>query len=68
MSKEEKGKDSYNIRVLLEGDMAAKFGVVKNFYGLRKNADLLRLLVPLEHERIKAKNSRNSQMAEKPKS
>jgi len=68
MSKEEKGKEGYNIRVLLDGDMATKFETVKNFYGLRKNADLLRLLVTLAYERItKANNQRNNHAAEKPK-
>jgi len=68
MSKEETKKEGYNVRVSLEGEMATKFTVVKKFYGLRKNADLLRLLITLSYERIiKTNNSRNNYTEEKPK-
>ena len=49
MSKKEAG---YNVRVLFEGEMAKRFEAVKRFYGLAKNADLLRLLVTLKYEEI----------------
>lgn len=45
-------KDEYNVRVLFKGEMALRFEIVKKFYGLQKNADLLRLLVTLKYEEI----------------
>ena len=68
MSEEETKKKDYNVRVLLEGDMATKFETIKKFYGLKKNADLLRLLVTLAYERIiKANNSRSNHATKKTK-
>jgi len=48
MSKKEKPQ----VRVVFEGEMAKRFEAVKNFYGLQKNADLIRLLVTLKYEEI----------------
>lgn len=45
-------KETYNVRVLLEGEMAKRFEAVKRFYGLQKNADLVRLLITLKYEDI----------------
>jgi len=45
-------KEEYNVRVLFESEMAKKFQAVKRFYGLQKNADLIRLLVTLKYEEI----------------
>jgi len=49
MSKKEKPPQ---VRVVFEGEMAKRFNTVKRFYGLQKNADLIRLLVTLKYEEI----------------
>ena len=41
------------VRVIFEGEMRKKFESVKRFYGLEKNADLIRLLVTLKYEDLK---------------
>src|SRR5271157_4176361 len=46
------------VRVVFEGEMRHRFENVKKFYGLAKNADLIRLLVTQKFEELKKENSR----------
>ncbi|MGF3573542.1 MAG: hypothetical protein ACQXXG_09020 [Candidatus Bathyarchaeia archaeon] len=41
------------VRVVFEGEMRKRFEAVKRYYGLEKNADLVRLLVTLKYEELK---------------
>jgi len=48
MSKE----DEIQIRLVLTGEMAARFNKIKQRYGLETNADVVRLLITLEYDRL----------------
>ncbi len=48
--------ENYNVRVLFEGEMAKRFEKVKRFYGLQKNADLLRLLVTMKYDELRTED------------
>ena len=50
---EENGEAPPQVRVVFEGEMRKKFETVKHYYGLEKNADLIRLLVTLKYEDLK---------------
>jgi hypothetical protein len=50
---EENGESPPQVRVVFEGEMRKKFESVKRYYGLEKNADLIRLLVTLKYEDLK---------------
>jgi hypothetical protein len=41
------------VRVVFEGEMRKRFETVKRYYGLEKNADLIRLLITLRYEELK---------------
>lgn len=41
------------VRVIFEGEMRKRFESVKRYYGLEKNADLIRLLVTLRYDELK---------------
>jgi hypothetical protein len=41
------------VRVVFEGDMRHRFENIKKFYGLEKNADMIRLLVTERFEELK---------------
>lgn len=56
MSKKEKPPQ---VRVVFEGEMAKRFNTVKRFYGLQRNADLVRLLVTLKYEEISKGRTQN---------
>jgi len=40
------------VRVVFDGIMRERFEKVKKYYGLQKNADLIRLLVTEKHEKL----------------
>jgi hypothetical protein len=40
------------VRVVFDGIMRERFEKVKRYYGLQKNADLIRLLVTEKHEKL----------------
>jgi hypothetical protein len=46
-------KEAPQVRVVFEGEMRKRFEAVKRYYGLEKNADLVRLLVTLRYEELK---------------
>jgi len=46
-------KEAPQVRVVFEGEMRKRFESVKRYYGLEKNADLVRLLVTLRYEELK---------------
>ena len=46
--------EEVQVRIVLEGDMARKFNRIKKRYGLESNADLVRLLISQEYERMEA--------------
>jgi hypothetical protein len=48
-----KDEPAPQVRVIFEGEMRKKFETIKHFYGLEKNADLIRLLVTLKYEDLK---------------
>jgi len=45
------------VRLVLEGEMAKRFITIKRKYGLETNADVLRLLITLEYEKITGQRS-----------
>ena len=45
-------KKTIQVRLSLEGNIAQKFLKIKRTYGLKTNADVVRLLITLEYERI----------------
>jgi hypothetical protein len=47
------GGEEVQVRIVLQGEMAKKFNLIKRHYGLESNADLVRLLITMEHERIR---------------
>jgi len=55
MSEEKESEETFQVRVVFEGDMARKFAAIKKRYGIESNADLIRLLVTLEYEKITGK-------------
>lgn len=44
--------EQVQVRLVLEGEMAARFSTVKKKYGLETNADVVRLLITMEYDRI----------------
>jgi hypothetical protein len=50
--KEKKEDKQVQFRLALEGEMAVRFNRIKKKYGLESNADLVRLLITNEYERI----------------
>ena len=45
-------KESKQVAVSLAGDVKKRFNAIKDYYGLEKNADLIRLLITLKHEEL----------------
>lgn len=45
-------EDEIQVRVVFEGEEAAKFNAIKKKYGLKSNADVIRFLIAREYERI----------------
>jgi hypothetical protein len=52
--KEQKKEENAPVqfRLALDGEMAVRFNRIKKKYGLESNADLVRLLITNEYERI----------------
>ena len=50
---------SYKIGIVLVGDMAKKFWIVKQKYGLQSSADMLRLLITQKFEEFQLRESPN---------
>lgn len=50
-------EEEVQVRIILEGEMARKFNRIKKRYGLESNADLVRLLITLEYDRLEAGKS-----------
>ena len=48
---------SYKIGIVLLGEMAKKFYVIKQKYGLQSNTDLLRLLISQKFEEFQLRES-----------
>ncbi len=48
---------SYKIGIVLIGEMAKKFYVIKQKYGLQSNTDLLRLLISQKFEEFQLRDS-----------
>ncbi len=46
-------KEAPQVRVVFEGEMKKRFEAIKRYYGLEKNADLVRLLITLRYEELK---------------
>jgi len=44
--------EQIQVRLALEGEMAARFNRIKKKYGLESNADVVRLLITMEYDRI----------------
>jgi hypothetical protein len=40
------------VRLVLEGEMAGRFLKIKEKYGLENNAEVVRLLITMEYEKI----------------
>ena len=49
---QKKEKETLQIKVTLTGDMIRRFQAIKKRYGLESNADVVRLLITLEYEKI----------------
>ena len=47
-----KEREKTQLGVMLEGEMKKRFEAIKQYYGLEKNADLIRLLITLRYEEI----------------
>jgi hypothetical protein len=41
------------VRVVFDGEIRKRFEAVKRYYGVERNADLIRLLVTLRYEELK---------------
>jgi len=52
MSRQESDAEEVQVRLVLEGEMAARFNRIKKRYGLESNADVVRLLITMEYDRI----------------
>ena len=52
MAEERRREESYQVRLVLEGEMAKRFEAIKKKYGLESNADVVRLLITLEYDKI----------------
>jgi hypothetical protein len=46
------GEMPVQFRCALKGEMAMRFNRIKNKYGLESNADMVRLLITMEYERL----------------
>jgi len=44
--------EQIQVRLVLEGEMATRFNRIKKKYGLESNADVVRLLITMEYDRI----------------
>lgn len=40
------------VRIVLNGEMAQRFNLIKKRFGLNSNAEVVRLMITLEHEKI----------------
>jgi len=54
---QKKEKETLQIKVTLTGDMIRRFLKIKEHYGLESNADVIRLLITLEYEKITSKRT-----------
>ena len=45
--------DAPQVRVVFEGELKKRFEAVKRYYGIERNADLIRMLVTLKYEDLK---------------
>jgi len=45
--------DAPQVRVVFEGELRKRFEAVKRYYGIERNADLIRMLVTLKYEDLK---------------
>ncbi len=45
--------DAPQVRVVFEGELRNRFEAVKRYYGIARNADLIRMLVTLKYEDLK---------------
>jgi len=45
-------REQIQVRLVLEGEMAARFDRIKKKYGLESNTDVVRLLITMEYDRI----------------
>lgn len=45
--------DAPQVRVVFEGELRKRFEAVKRYYGVERNADLIRMLVTLKYEDLK---------------
>jgi hypothetical protein len=52
MTEKTSDQEQFQVRLVLEGEMAARFNKIKKKYGLESNADLVRLLITMEYDRI----------------
>ena len=57
---------SYKIGIVLVGEMAKKFYVIKQKYGLQSNVDLLRLLISQKFEEFQIRDSPILSFQQKP--
>ena len=44
--------EQVQVRLVLEGEMVTRFNRIKKKYGLETNADVVRLLITMEYDRI----------------
>jgi hypothetical protein len=49
------GEDKIQLGVVLEGEVKKRFEAIKKYYGLQKNADLIRLLLTEKYEELRFK-------------
>jgi len=45
-------RERFQIRVLLEGEMAKRFNAIKDKWGLENNAEVVRMLITMKYEEI----------------
>jgi len=45
-------EEPIHIKVVLQGEMARRFLTIKKRFGLESNAEVIRLLITLEYEKI----------------
>jgi hypothetical protein len=51
------GDNKIQLGVILEGEVKKRFEAIKSYYGLQKNADLIRLLLTEKYEELKVKDN-----------
>ncbi|MHA1149977.1 MAG: hypothetical protein ACTSR8_17200 [Promethearchaeota archaeon] len=53
-------KFSKELRVLIEKELFAKLESIKNFHGLKNNAEIIRFLITKEYRVIQRSNNKSS--------